>query len=98
MNGMLIPNFSIRHLLGLMTVLSVVSLVVKLAIDGQQWAIAVSIGLGCLVTMFGMYALTFLIAAPFGMIDSAWRGRPRPANPFATQTPPPQILPPEDPE
>ncbi len=96
--GMLLPKFSIRLLLAIMTALGVLSIAFKYALDGQAWAIASFLALGMLAVIFALYGGAFLIGATFGAIDSAIRPAPLPTTPFATNQPPPQILPPPDPE
>ena len=95
---MLLPKFSIRLLLVTMAALGVLSIAFKYALDGHAWAIASFMALGMLVVMFALYSAAFLIGLAFGAVDAAIRPVPRPTTPFATNQPPPQILPPPDPE
>lgn len=96
---MLIPRFTIRGLLLLMTVSSFVSLVLTYAVRGRVWAIAVSVGVASLLLAFLGYAFTFGIAYVVAAAASLLRGTAAgAATPFATAEPPPQILPPDEPE
>lgn len=95
---MLIPKFSIKHLLIAMTILAAVSLLVKFAIDGHAWAMAIAVALAGIVLTFTLHGLAFVVASPTILIDAALRMQQRPTTPFATAEPPPQILPPQDPE
>jgi hypothetical protein len=95
---MLIPKFSLRSLLLLMALVGAVSLVISMAVQGQAWAIAVSAALAGLVATFALFVMFFLLAAPMALLVESLGGRPVPASPFATQQPPPQIIPPQEPE
>lgn len=94
--AMILPKFTIRLLLLLVPVIAGFSIVLKYAIDEQAWAIGVAMGLGSLVCIFLIYALAF----EFAMSTTLFAGRERqePTTPFATSEPPPQILPPPEPE
>jgi len=95
----LIPRFTIRGLLLLMTVSGVLSLVLAYAVRGRVWAIAASVGVASLLLAFLGYAFAFgvasVVAATAGLLRGTDAG---PATPFATAEPPPQILPPDQPE
>lgn len=56
---MLIPQFSLRWLLGATTLVAVLCAIVAWGLTGQRWAIAVSIGLASLVLLMAVYALFF---------------------------------------
>jgi hypothetical protein len=62
MDGMLIPRFSLRWLLGLTTVSALISLVLSFAVRGQPWALGFTAGLWCLVVVFLLYVFAFLAA------------------------------------
>src|SRR5688572_30365879 len=47
-NGMLIPRFSLRWLLAVMTICGVLAYIVSQAVMGRPWGIAVSVALGAL--------------------------------------------------
>ncbi|NLF69382.1 MAG: hypothetical protein GX575_10055 [Candidatus Anammoximicrobium sp.] len=96
---MLIPRFTIRGLLLLMTGSSFFFLVLAFAVRGRVWAIAVSVGVASLLLAFLGYAFVFGVAYVVASIASLLRGAaPGPASPFATAEPPPQIIPPDEPE
>jgi hypothetical protein len=98
MENMLIPRFTIRWLFLLMTVAGVFFLVVSLALQGRIWAIALSVSLGSLVLVFLMYALFFGLAFAVVSIRRPFRHRPVLGTPFATSEPPPQLVPPQEPD
>jgi len=95
----LIPRFTIRGLLLLMTVSSFFFLILTFAVRGRLWAIAVSVGVASLLLAFLGYAAVFGVAYVVASIVSLLRGAAAgPATPFATAEPPPQIIPPDEPE
>ncbi len=95
---MLIPRFTIRWLLLLMTVSSFFFFVLSFAVGGQAWAIAVSLGVGSLLLAFLCYGAVFGLAALVASARGLLRPAPRCETPFATAEPPAQIIPPEEPE
>ncbi len=95
---MLIPRFTIRWLLLLMTISSLYFFVLSFAVAGQAWAIAVSLCVGSLLLAFFCYAVVFGLAALIAAGRGLLRPAPRCDSPFATAEPPPQIIPPEEPE
>lgn len=56
---MLIPQFSLRWLLGVTAICSVVFSIVALAIRGQGWAIGVSVAVCSLVVVMAVYGALF---------------------------------------
>lgn len=97
-NAMLLPKFSIRSLLLLMVVAGFVFLTIAQAVSGQAWAIAICIALLSLTLSFLVYAAVFFLAVPAALVSQAMETNTVPTSPFATHQPPPQILPPQDPE
>jgi Na+-driven multidrug efflux pump len=95
---MLIPRFTIRTLLVLTTVCSVLAFVGGLAVRGQAWATAVSVAVGSLVLTLLCYGTFFGLAFVIASLHGALRAKSRGGTPFATVEPPPQIIPPEEPE
>ena len=95
---MLIPRFTIRWLLGLMTVSSFFFLVVSFAYQRQLWAIAVSVAVASVVVVFLFYALAFLAAWVVASFAGFSRTKTQIRSPFASAGPPPQIIPPQEPE
>jgi asparagine N-glycosylation enzyme membrane subunit Stt3 len=91
---MLLPRYSLRWLLGLMTACSVLFLVMARAYEGKQWAIAVSVAIGSLVVVAIVQGLVFLLGLLSAVVANSFRARPRPQSPFAGAAPPPQIIPP----
>ena len=85
---MLIPRYSIRWLLGLMTVSAGVSLVLSYAVRGEAWAIGVASALWTFVVLAVFYVSAFLCA---WLIDQAVATRVRhpqqAGSPFAVATP-----------
>ena len=85
---MLIPRYSIRWLLGLMTVSAGVSLVLSYAVRGEAWAIGVTSALWAFVTLAFFYVSAFLCA---WLIDQAAaklvRSRQQAGSPFAATAP-----------
>jgi hypothetical protein len=96
--AMLIPRFTIRWLLSLTTVAAVFSLVVHLALQGRAWAIAVSVTAASLALAFFLYAVFFAVAYLAASFQGLFRGRPTDGSPFATAEPPPQLVPPQEPD
>lgn len=88
---MLIPRFTIRWLLWLITVSAVVSLVLSYAVRGRAWALGVTAGLWCLAFAALFYVLAFLVAWLIANLRAALRpvtGPPRGGeNPFAAAAP-----------
>ena len=68
---MLIPQFSLRWLLAVMTGCAVVFSVVGLGVRGHVWAAGISIGIGSLVILATIYALLFGMAWTFSVVTSA---------------------------
>ncbi len=76
MTLMLIPQFSIRWLLGVTAVCAVFFSIVGLGVRGHAWAAAVSIGIGSLVILAVVYALLFALVWAFSVtLSSLGRGR-----------------------
>jgi hypothetical protein len=96
--SMLIPRFTIRWLLSLTTVAGVFSLVVHLALRGQSWAIAVSVTVGSLVLAFFLYGAFFVVAYTVATIQGVFHGSPMGGSPSSTAEPPPQLVPPQEPD
>ena len=64
-----IPQFTIRWMLGLMTVWAMIFSIVALAMRGHLWALGISVGLGTLVVFMLIGAFLFSlvwIASLFG--------------------------------
>ena len=91
---MLIPRYSLRWLLALITVSAGVSLVLSYAIRGQDWALGAAAALGCLAIVMAMYAVTFLAAWAIAQIETAIFRRGEGTSPFAGNPPPSPLGPP----
>jgi hypothetical protein len=67
--GMVLPQFSLRLVLGLVAVLAFVSLVISRGLQGSAWAMGVSGALVALVFIFGMcavfYGVIFVVSLAF---------------------------------
>ena len=87
-----------RFLLALMTGSSLVCLVAMFAVQGQRWAIAMTIPVLALGLIFLVYAIVFAVAYLMASTVALLRPSSPRTSPFATQTPPPQLVPPEEPE
>jgi hypothetical protein len=90
-----IPQYTIRWMLGLMTVFGVFCSIVALAKQGHLWALCISIGLGSLVLFMLIGAVLFLViwlfsGMGFGQNSKSSKGqspfratvRPRPTDIF----------------
>lgn len=101
---MLIPRFTIRRLLAITTICGMFAWVHAIAynpnveLQDKVWAVAISIALTSLGLAFICYAIFFgfayILATLFGIV----REKPVGGTPFASEQPPPQIIPPQEPE
>jgi hypothetical protein len=98
MDDMLIPRFTIRWLFLLMTVAGIFSLVVNLALQGKIWAIAIAVSVGSLGLTFLLYGVFFALAYLVVSVQGLFRRHPAAGSPFATAEPPPQWVPPQEPD
>lgn len=95
---MLIPRFTLRWLMLLITVISVFCVIVAQAFRGHAWAMGVSLAVASLLLSFLIYGALFCLAYLLASVRGSARTPVGVASPFATVEPPPQIIPPEDPE
>jgi antibiotic biosynthesis monooxygenase (ABM) superfamily enzyme len=95
---MLIPRFTLRWLMLLITVISVFCVIVAQAFRGHAWALGISLAAASLMLAFLTYGVFFCLAASLAALWGLHRQDVGVASPFATVEPPPQIIPPEDPE
>lgn len=92
---MLIPRFSIRLMLVLTAVCAVFFLVVSFAGNGSHFAAGFVVAvLTVLLAMMG-YAVVFLLSYAFARFLRLVRPESRPTSPFATDSLPPQVIPPQ---
>jgi hypothetical protein len=82
--GMLIPQFSIRWLLGVTALAAVVFSIVAAGLRGHLWAVGVSVGIFAAIAALVVYALLFAAVWAVSLlpIASRERGVPR-GSPFA---------------
>ncbi len=95
---MLIPRFSLRFLLFLMTVCGVFFFVVTLAVQGSQWAVALSVAVGGLLISMLLQASSFGLAWALTSVFGMFRRKDVATSPFASSKPPPQVIEPLLPE
>ena len=95
---MLIPRFSIRFLLLLTTICAVFFFIVTLAVQGNQWAIAVAVAITGLVASMLVQASTFGVAWAITSFFGVFRSQESATSPFASAKPPPQYIEPPMPE
>ncbi len=94
---MLIPRYSIRWMLGIMTVCGLFFLVVSLGIRGHVWAAAIAIAVAGLVLAIVVQAVFFVVAYWAAIVAESMFPKRHHRSPFASHTPPPQLLPPDEP-
>lgn len=95
---MILPHFTIRWLLLLTACSSVFFLVVSHAVQGKIWAISLSAAVASVAVAFLMYAAFFGLAFVLASVQNSFSQRRIGGTPFATAEPPPQILPPQNPD
>jgi hypothetical protein len=66
-----IPQFTIRWMLGLMTVWAIIFSIVALAMQGHLWALGISVGLGVLVLFMLIGAMLFTLIWFFSLFRSS---------------------------
>jgi hypothetical protein len=71
-----IPQFTIRWMLGLMTVWAVIFSIIALAMRGHLWALGISVGVGALVLFMMIGALLFSVLWLFTGISSSRGSHP----------------------
>ncbi len=72
----LLPQYSIRLMLGITAALAGVFSILGLAVRGQSWAIGISVGLGGLVVAMLTYVVFFGILWVFSVVASPLLDRP----------------------
>lgn len=95
---MLFPRFTLRWVLTAITVFGCFSFFLGQAVRGRVWAIGISTGLGSVIILLSIYAAFFAIAYLLTDVAGLGRARIRPESPFAVSKPPPQLIPPRDPD
>lgn len=81
---MLIPQFSLRWVLGVTAVCGVLSLVAAMALRGSAWAMAITIGAASLTATLVLHGFMFFIVWLFSVIFARRSGRSQtaPASPL----------------
>jgi hypothetical protein len=92
---MLLPRYSLRWLLVLITASAGVSFILSFAWQGDFWAIGVMAGLGSVLLVMLLYALTFLTAWAVSQIEAAVFKQRDGTSPFATNPTASPFSPPE---
>lgn len=72
----LLPQFSIRLMLGATAAVAVLLSVVAMAARGHDWAIGVSLGVAGLAIAFATYAVLFGVLWAFSVVASPMLNRP----------------------
>ncbi len=92
------PRFSLAWVMVGTALIACMLVLVRQALVGADWAVAIVVAaLSALVALAffaGVYVLAWLVI----LISGGWRRRSEPSSPFATDTLPPQIVPPTGPE
>ena len=94
-NGGMLPRFTIRRLLAVVTGCAILFTIAGTAMRGQFWAIAFLIAFGAVVAGFLVYAAVFAVVWMFAEFAAVIQGRPKGTSPFADSRPPPQFIRPE---
>jgi hypothetical protein len=74
---MIIPRYSLRWLLALITVCGGLSLILSYAFQGQAWAIGFTVGLGSLAVVAALHAVAFSVAWLLTQLSSIASGSPK---------------------
>jgi len=94
---MILPQFSIRWLLGMTAAMAALSLVASFAYKGQAWAIGILGALGSLALTFAAYAVFWLLAIGVaGLVRLLRRETLQAESPFAMHKQAPQVLEPQE--
>lgn len=79
---MLIPQFTLRWLLGVTAAAAVIASIVALGLRGHGWAQGASIALGTLAAAMLVYALLFAFVWRLAALTDLFRRRRRGSSPF----------------
>ena len=93
---MLIPRYSLRWLLALITVSAAISFVLSFAFRGRDWAIGIAAGLGSLAILMALFVVAFLAAWALAQIERAASRGGEGTSPFAGNPPASPFGPPAD--
>lgn len=92
---MLLPRLSLRALLGGMAGCAIGLLIAKTAVTGQAWALGVTVTMGWMLALFLLFGLLFFLSWAFQRVIGRNK-MPKVTSPFATDSLPPQIMPPQE--
>jgi hypothetical protein len=85
---MVLPQYSLRMILGLMAVLGFVSLIVSRGLQGSGWALGVSVAFVALIFVFlaygAFFGIIYLVSRPFQRQDVSRQLGGAPASPAQT--------------
>ncbi len=95
---MLIPRYTLRRLLLVMTGVALFSLVIAQAVQAKPWAIGLVAAVAGLFLSATLYACVFVGAWAIAGLRSGKGRQVSSQNPFRSASQPPQIIPPVDPE
>lgn len=90
---MLVPQYSLRWILGLTLGVILLSLVGQQAYAGAHWAVGILAACGALVALFVLLAILYFVVAGLARIASWFQPGEVGSSPFATHNPPPQWVP-----
>lgn len=95
---MLIPRFSLRGLLGLITICGAVFSIASFAFRGQRWAIAVIGAIGSLLIVAAIHVTVFIVTWLLTQVFPNRFRETMPRSPFAGDSPSPQVIAPTEPD
>src|SRR5262245_45828794 len=94
---MLLPQFSIRWLLGLTAVIAALAMIASFAYQGQPWAVASIGAVAGLAVSFLAFGFVWAASMAVAWFVRAFRRRPVVAeSPFAMHKPAPQVIEPQE--
>ena len=79
---MLIPQYTIRRLLGLTACFAVICSIVALGARGSTWAACVSVGMLAAAMLLTAYAALFAVVWIFALLGAVFVRRPELRSPF----------------
>lgn len=95
---MLVPKFTIRRALLGMVLAGFVFGIAAAAVDGQMWAISITIALLSLIIVFALHAVSFSFASLAATLLPRRHSRQERQGPFATTRMPPTLIRPSSPD
>ncbi len=85
MRAMILPRYSTRALLGLVSAAAVYALVISRALRGADWAIALSVALGALLLGLVLQSVVFLVVWALSQLNFG-RRRGTPPSPSTVES------------